>query len=45
MIERSVAAEARIEVSVWLNESVVMVSVDVGQDKVCVAVEEGRERS
>ena len=31
MRERSVDAEARMEVSVWLKERVVMVSVEVGQ--------------
>jgi len=44
-IERSDAAEANMEVSVWLKASVLMVSVDVGQCSVCVAAEEGRDKS
>ena len=45
MIERSVAAEARMDVSVWLKESAVIVSIEFGQDKVNVGADEGRERS
>ncbi|KAI7242119.1 hypothetical protein KC330_g217 [Hortaea werneckii] len=40
--ERSVAVEARMEVSVWLRERAVMVSIDVGQARVWVGVEDGR---
>jgi hypothetical protein len=45
IMERSIAVEARIDVSVWLNATDEMVSTLVGQCKVCDGVEEGRERS
>ena len=44
-IDLSVAQDARMDVSVWLNETPVMVSTEVGHAKVCVGVEEGREKS
>ena len=44
-MERSVAAEARIEVSVWLKAKVVIVSAEVGQCKVCSGVADDLERS
>ena len=45
MIERSVAADARMEVSVWLKESVVIVLVEVGQWRVWRGAEDVRLRS
>jgi hypothetical protein len=45
MTARSVAVDARMEVSVWLKETVVMVSTDVGQPRVWVGVVEDRETS
>lgn len=41
----SKAVEARIEVSVWLNETAVIVSVDVGQRRTWFGPDDGRERS
>ena len=39
------AHDARIDVSVWLRETALMVSIDVGHASVCVGVEDGREMS
>lgn len=44
-MERSVAAEARMEVSVGLNDIVVIVSVLLGQWRVCRGVDAVRARS
>lgn len=45
MMERSVAHEARIDVSVWLKLKAFMVSVDVGQCNVCSGMVDVRETS
>ena len=42
---RSSAAEARIEVSLWLKDTALMVSVDVGHCSVWLGTEAGRDRS
>lgn len=44
-MERSVAVEARIEVSTWLNDTLDIVSTEVGQWRVCSGAFEGRFRS
>ena len=44
-MDRSVAADAKIDVSIWLNDTVLIVSVELGQARVCMGVELGRERS
>ena len=45
MTERSVAQEARMEVSTWLNDKALMVLSEVGQRSVCRGVPEERLRS
>ena len=45
MSERSLAQEARMEVSVWLRVTAVIVSVEVGQWRVWRGVVEVRFRS
>ncbi len=44
-MDLSLAADARIEVSVWLKATVVIVSVEVGQAIVSIGVEFDRLRS
>ena len=44
-MERSVAVEARTDVSTWLNETLVIVSTEEGQLRVWLGVEEVRTRS
>ena len=43
--DRSVAADARSELSTALNDTVVVVSTEVGHARVCVGFEDGRDRS
>lgn len=44
-MERSLAVEARMLVSVWLKATVLIVSTELGQDSLVVADEPGREES
>lgn len=44
-MDRSLAVDAKILVSVWLKATVVMVSTEFGQESLVVLLEPGRDES